>query len=74
MNVLGITWVTGTWENMLVVGASVFVVFSTLYGAYQLIRKLWKKDWDKKPNQLVVMFMTFSSGFISSMAEKWLLF
>ena len=74
MNFMGATWVAGTWENMLVVGASVFVVFSTLYGAYQLIRKLWKKDWDKKPNQLVVMFMTFSSGFISSMVEKWLLF
>ncbi|MDH1475984.1 hypothetical protein N5F13_15850 [Comamonas thiooxydans] len=71
---MGATWVNGTWENMLVVGVSMFVVFSTLYGAYQLIRKLWKKDWDKKPNQLVVMFMTFSSGFISSMAEKWLLF
>jgi hypothetical protein len=43
MNFMGITWVTGTWENMLVVGVSMFVVFSTLYGAYQLIRKLWKK-------------------------------
>ena len=74
MNVLGITWVTGTWENMLVVGVTWFAVFFALYGAYQLIRKLWKKDWDKKPNLLVFIFMTFTSGFASSMAEKWLLF
>ncbi len=74
MNFMGATWVTGTWENMLVVGVSMFVVFSTLYGAYQLIRKLWKKDWDKKPNQLVVLFMTCTSAYASAMAEKWLLF
>lgn len=74
MNVLGITWVTGTWENMLVVGVAWSAVFFALYGAYQLIRKLWKKDWDKKPNLLVFIFMTFTSGFASSMAEKWLLF
>lgn len=74
MNVLGITWVTGTWENMLVVGVAWLAVFFALYGAYQLIRKLWKKDWDKKPNLLVFIFMTFTSGFASSMAEKWLLF
>lgn len=74
MNVLGITWVTGTWENMLVVGVAWLAVFFALYGAYQLIRKLWKKDWDKKPNLLVFIFMTFTSGFASSMAEKCLLF
>jgi hypothetical protein len=22
-----------------------------------------EKDWDKKPNQLVVLFMTFTSGY-----------
>jgi len=74
MNFMGATWVTGTWANMLVVGVAWLLDFSTMYGTYLLIRKLWKKDWDKKPNQLVVLFMTFSSGFISSMAEKWLLF
>lgn len=74
MNVLGITWVTGTWENMLVVGVAWFVVYFAQYGAYQLIRKLWKKDWDKKPNQLVVLFMTCTSTYAAAMAEKWLLF
>ena len=74
MNFMGATWVTGTWENMLVVGVAWFAVYFVLYGAYQLIRKLWKKDWDKKPNLLVFIFMTSTSGFASSMAEKWLLF
>ena len=74
MNFMGATWVTGTWENMLVVGVAWFVVYFALYGAYQIIRKLWKKDWDKKPNLLVFIFMTSTSGFASSMAEKWLLF
>lgn len=74
MNVLGITWVTGTWESMLVVGVALFAVYFAQYGAYQLIRKLWKKDWDKKPNQLVVLFMTCTSTYAAAMAEKWLLF
>jgi hypothetical protein len=60
MNFMGITWVTGTWENMLVVGVSMFVVFHAVR-RLPTNKEVMEKDWDKKPNQLVVLFMTFTS-------------
>lgn len=75
MNFMGATWVTGTWENMLVSSRRFYV-----RGFFHAVRRLptnkevMEKGWDKKPNQLVVLFMTCTSAYASAMAEKWLLF